>query len=143
MSDGWKDMPDLSKLEANMKCVSYHLDRPERKCSVTGKTPLSKQLHLIMESDNVEWKNQNIWIGLSVTKGSSMEQVATKLVSLGILEQERVDDILALDRTDDEKCEALAEYMGEAVKESGKMIVYKKQTVGKKQKPNWFPLRVA
>jgi hypothetical protein len=138
----WKEMPDLSKLEANMKCVSYHLDRPEKKCSVTGKVPLSRQLHLIMESDNAEWKNQNIWIGLSITKGSSMEQFTTKLVSLGILSQDTIDDMLAVDKTDDEKTEALAEYMGETLQSSGKQIAYKKQTVGKKQKANWFPIRL-
>jgi hypothetical protein len=131
----WKEMPDLSKLEANMKCVSFHLDRPEKKCSVTGKVPLSRQLHLIMESDNPDWKNQNIWIGLSVTKGSSMEQFATKLVSLGVLEQDGIDGILARTGSDDEKAEALAEYMGRQLQDSEKQLAYKKQTVGKKQKP--------
>jgi hypothetical protein len=139
----WKEMPDLSKLEANMKCVSFHLDRPEKKCSVTGKVPLSKQLHLIMESDNADWKNQNIWIGLSVTKGSSMEQFATKLVSLGVLEQDGIDSILARAGSDDEKAEDLAEYMGRQLQYSEKQLAYKKQAVGKKLKPNWFPLRVA
>jgi hypothetical protein len=139
----WKEMPDLSKLEANMKCVSYHLDRPEKKCTVTGKMPLSKQLHLIMESDNADWKNQNIWIGISVTKTSSMEQVVTKLVDLEILQQDNVDDILSSSKSDDEKGEELAEYIGSALKSSDKSIAYKKQIVGKKQKPNWFPLRVA
>jgi hypothetical protein len=142
MSD-WKEMPDLSKLEANMKAVSFHLDRPDKKCSVTGKVPLSKQLHLIMESDNAEWKNQNIWIGLSITKGSSMEQFATKLVGLEILQQDNIDDILATEKTDDEKAEQLANYMGSELVEAERMLAYKKQAVGKKQKPNWFPLRVA
>jgi hypothetical protein len=135
MTDGWKDMPDLSRLEANMKCVSYHLDRPEKKCTVTGKVPLSRQLHLIMESDNAEWKNQNIWIGLSVTKGSSMEQFTTKLVSLDIISQSEVDSILEGSESDDEKTEALANYVGKSLQESNKPLAYKKQTVGKKQKP--------
>lgn len=128
----FEEMPKLEELEADLKAVTCHIDKIDKKCQITGKVPLSDQLHIIAEAIETEWKHQNIWILISSKIGSSFNQWTDKFVHLGIITKEDVKN--------SKDVYELAEIMGKKWVESGMVLQCKKQKIGRSTKPSWFPI---
>jgi hypothetical protein len=112
---------------------SVHMDNQTDPCVLTGKVSKSKQLHFVIKpSQPASWKEQNWWLGDSMSLGTAWYDAVKQFKKLGII----TDDSISSAQNN----LGLAQMILQNSK--GKKFKWEERRIGRKEKATWFPIEV-